>query len=1278
MKNKITVLLLIVALIFSSIPIMTQPGFADASWETYYDSTIMGSPNTSPALNFDSSKYDYYFYWYTYLGGAMAQSVVASILLPNGQTISSKNEGTVYYVSADSSGNYRPTTPTPSACSQYFDDISGTVKGYWNGPDYNNRLYIARKLKNAVPIITSTTSSGNVYSDKSGHDIITLTGAVQDTNIGQTLTQYYRIDGSTGQTGTVLGIITADGTAQAYSYDVNIGSSSQGTHTIYTWTDDGNGGKSPEISTAFTIDKAAPVITINPYSTTPTSNSVTVTASVNKGTLNVVSKTFSVNGSFTFVATDDVGNISSKNVTISHIDKSAVNLSDGQVWTAPVSGIYNFELAGMQGSGDTPGYGIWYPGGGGGIIKVSKYLNAGEQVFAEIGVSNYGRWGGYSHTGGDAVPGGDSTTLYSGTTNSGTILAIAGGGAATNNNIYNTTHGGPGGYLDNDVAADRKMPTRKGGGCSYYNFGGGGGGYHGGYTTSTGTYTGVAYGGTSYYNPLMTLVENSPGGNYVTTYGTPAAGYIKVYPKNDKPTMTVSTIKDLNFSDETSFNTLTIEGSVKDTDSGQNLVVFARINGTPGTSGTTLGSVTADTTNQSFSGTLDVSSAPQGANTVYVWVSDPHGSTSTEMQITFNMNKIDPVITIAPYDTDPTNQNVVVNASTNKGTLNAASHTFANNGSFTFEAIDGFGNYASKTVTVTNIDKAPPNNPSIYLNTEDAVNQNVTVVIMYSVDSKVKEYRIDGGAWTAYTDSFEVTQNCTIEARSADAVGNMNSGTTKAINNIDKTPPTDPVITLSTEEPTNVDVNVSITYSGDSEVKEYRIDSSSWQEYTAPFAVSGNCTIDARSADSAGNMNAGVTKAITNINKTLPVITIEAYDTMPTNKNIIVKASTNKGTLNATSHTFTTNGSFTFVATDVYGNKVSETVNISNIDKMPPVKPVITVNRNIMTISTSQGDTIKYKLNAGIQKNYSGAVALIDGIYDIDAVAFDSAGNTSDTGVLNNVVVYETQRVQAESSVSKAENSKSSGDINAARNLVNNLPTGADKNALSARLDAIVVPRDRDGGSSASTSVVSTPVPVPTPPTMEIVDINGHWAEKTISNLFSEGIVSGIPTDEPSKVLYQPNTSIVRAEFAQIFANITGTKVEPSTPFSDVSKKAWYAGAVSELSGSGVINGYPDNSFKPFSNITREEAVSMVYKLLIQKGAVLDTNSDALSKYKDKPSEWSKEAISACINAGIIEGDGDGHLKPKSTLTRAEAATIVNNILNNPELSKYLIRKESL
>lgn len=96
-----------------------------------------------------------------------------------------------------------------------------------------------------------------------------------------------------------------------------------------------------------------------------------------------------------------------------------------------------------------------------------------------------------------------------------------------------------------------------------------------------------------------------------------------------------------------------------------------------------------------------------------------------------------------------------------------------------------------------------------------------------------------------------------------------------------------------------------------------------------------------RAKDSAGNASAWSPVVSMTIDSVPPVITIDPYTTTPTNGDVTVTASTNEGSLNATSHTFTVNGSFTFIATDAAGNVTNSIVTLTNIDK---TAPVITLN----------------------------------------------------------------------------------------------------------------------------------------------------------------------------------------------------------------------------------------------------------------------------------------------------------------------------------------------
>ncbi len=70
------------------------------------------------------------------------------------------------------------------------------------------------------------------------------------------------------------------------------------------------------------------------------------------------------------------------------------------------------------------------------------------------------------------------------------------------------------------------------------------------------------------------------------------------------------------------------------------------------------------------------------------------------------LDKTPPVITVAPYETAPTNKPITIYASVDEGTLNISSYTFTENGSIKLEAIDAAGNRSELTVIIDNIYKS--------------------------------------------------------------------------------------------------------------------------------------------------------------------------------------------------------------------------------------------------------------------------------------------------------------------------------------------------------------------------------------------------------------------------------------------------------------------------------------------------------------------------------------------------------------------------------------------
>ena len=152
----------------------------------------------------------------------------------------------------------------------------------------------------------------------------------------------------------------------------------------------------------------------------------------------------------------------------------------------------------------------------------------------------------------------------------------------------------------------------------------------------------------------------------------------------------------------------------------------------------------------------------------------------------------------------------------------------------------------------------------------------------------------------------------------------------------------------------------------------------------------------------------------------------------------------------------------------------------------------------------------------------------------------------------------------------------------------------------------------------------------------------------------------------------EPNGNITRAEVATIFFRLLTEKVRTanstqSNSLSDVTRGQWFNHAVSTLSSMGIVKGHNDGTFAPNAPITRAEFAAIAARFD-------DKNRDTSSKFTDIASHWAKNEIGIAANKGWINGYPDGRFRPNQYITRAEAMTLVNRVLNRlPENSSDLL-----
>ncbi len=114
-----------------------------------------------------------------------------------------------------------------------------------------------------------------------------------------------------------------------------------------------------------------------------------------------------------------------------------------------------------------------------------------------------------------------------------------------------------------------------------------------------------------------------------------------------------------------------------------------------------------------------------------------------------------------------------------------------------------------------------------------------------------------------------------------------------------------------------------------------------------------------------------------------------------------------------------------------------------------------------------------------------------------------------------------------------------------------------------------------------------------------------------------------------------------------------------------------YADAVEVLTGLNVVEGYPDDEFKPTNNVTRAEAAAMITRMMLGR-----EKADKLPvgdvKFNDVPeTNWAAKYIAFCANRGIIVGVGNGNFEPSRDVTGTEMACMLLRALGYGAIGEY-------
>ena len=152
----------------------------------------------------------------------------------------------------------------------------------------------------------------------------------------------------------------------------------------------------------------------------------------------------------------------------------------------------------------------------------------------------------------------------------------------------------------------------------------------------------------------------------------------------------------------------------------------------------------------------------------------------------------------------------------------------------------------------------------------------------------------------------------------------------------------------------------------------------------------------------------------------------------------------------------------------------------------------------------------------------------------------------------------------------------------------------------------------------------------------------------------------------------RPYGLISRAETTTIFFRLLKDSVRDgnlltSNTYTDVADDYWANTAISTMTGLGIVQGRSADTFDPKAPITRAQFAAIC--------ARFDTGkSSGTQSFTDIKGHWAEKYIERAAELGWIKGFEDGTFRPDTYITRAQAMTMINRVLNRiPEEESDLL-----
>ncbi|MDZ4216869.1 MAG: S-layer homology domain-containing protein [Candidatus Gracilibacteria bacterium] len=174
---------------------------------------------------------------------------------------------------------------------------------------------------------------------------------------------------------------------------------------------------------------------------------------------------------------------------------------------------------------------------------------------------------------------------------------------------------------------------------------------------------------------------------------------------------------------------------------------------------------------------------------------------------------------------------------------------------------------------------------------------------------------------------------------------------------------------------------------------------------------------------------------------------------------------------------------------------------------------------------------------------------------------------------------------------------------------------------------------------------------------------------EAIADLSARGVVGGYPDGT-----FQPDREVNRVEALKIILLGSGISVDQSLTtsfFADTFQDAWYISFVARARALGIIQGYPDGTFRPGATLNLVEGLKILIEanridvsgIGVEANAYADVSVDA----------WFATYVQYAKMKGLIDADSNNKVYPNQPMDRSRLAEVMYRLsfLQRHDLEAY-------